>query len=140
LAVPVFANSDQLHAVAQTLLTRVQEKEPEATAAISSSHLIIRLRTDAPSAEFTLNGRKRPVQITYGPSRQRPTLDIELAADTLHRILLGRLSLKKALANGDLLVHGPVWKVAALADLFYSGRKVYPQVLQDHGLLAEEVQ
>jgi hypothetical protein len=109
-------------------------------AGISSSHLIIRLKTDAPSAEFTLNGRKRPVQVTYGLSRQRPTLDIELAADTLHCILLGRLSLKKALANGDLLVQGPAWKVMILADLFYRGREIYPQVLQDHGLLAEEVQ
>jgi len=137
---PFFADSDQLYAVSRTLLTRGQEKEPEATAGISSSHLIIRLKTDAPSAEFTLNGRMRPVQITYGPSRQRPTLDIELAADTLHRILLGELSLKKALANGDLQVHGPVWKVTVLADLFYRGRELYPQVLEDHGLSTEKQQ
>ena len=69
---PFFADSEQLYAVSRTLLTRVQEKEPEATTGISSSHLIIRLKARAPSAEFTLNGRKRPVQITYGPSRQRP--------------------------------------------------------------------
>jgi hypothetical protein len=134
---PYFADSDQLYAIAGTLLTRVQEKEPQTTAQISNSHLVIRLKTDAPTAEFTLNGRKRPVEITNGPSRQRPTLDIVLSADTLHRVLLGELSLKRGLAKGELHVHGPVRKVRVLADLFYRGRELYPQVLEDHGLSIE---
>lgn len=131
---PFFADSDQLYAVAGTLLTRVQEEEPEATAGISNSRLVIRLETSEPATEFTLNGRQRPVEITCGPSRLRPTLDIELAADTLHRILLGEQSMKKALANGLLKVQGPVWRVTALADLFHRGQVVYPEVLQEQGL------
>jgi putative sterol carrier protein len=135
---PFFADSDQLYAVAGTLLTRVQEEEPEATAGISNSRLVIRLETSEPTTEFTLNGRQRPVEITYGPSRLRPTLDIELAADTLHRILSGEQSMKRALANGLLKVQGPVWRVTALADLFHWGQTVYPEVLREQGLSSNQ--
>ena len=44
------------------------------------------------------------------------------------------LSLKKAMGNGLLKVRGPVWKVTVLADVFYRGRAIYPQILKDQGL------
>lgn len=131
---PFFADDEQLYAVAETLFTRLQEEDPGATDSVLASHLVIRLRTSKPAAEFTLNGRRRPVQISYGPSHPRPTLDIKLAADTLHRILMDELSLKKALANGQLEVHGPVWKATVLADVFHGGQAIYPQVLEEQGL------
>jgi hypothetical protein len=129
-----FADSEQLYACAKALFTQIQEEDPGASDAILASHLVIRLRCTQPDAEFTLNGRQRPVNITYGPARTRPTMDIELAADTLHNILLGKLSLKKAMANGLLKVRGPVWKVTVLADLFYRGQEIYPGILEDQGL------
>jgi hypothetical protein len=130
---PFFEDSDQLYAVARDLLTRVQEEIPSASDNIARSHLVIRLATTEPTAEFTLNGRKRPVEITYGPTRLRPSLDLSLQADTLHGILLDELSLKRALANGLIKAQGPVLKLAALADLFRAGRQIYPQVLRDQG-------
>ena len=99
---------------------------------------MIRLRTTDPEVEITINGRKKPVQITYGPSYPRPTLDIELAADTLHRVLLGEQSLKKALAGGLLKVHGPVWKTSHLGGLLKQGRQIYPQVLEEQGLALQQ--
>ena len=50
--------------------------------------------------------------------------------------MLGEESLKAALANGALKVHGPVWAVTGLADLFSQAREFYPQVLRDEGLIA----
>lgn len=135
---PFFADSEQLYACTRALFSRIQEQDPGAADAILASHLVIRLRCTRPEAEITINGRKRPVQTTYGPSRLRPTLDIELAADTLHRIMLGEQSMKKALANGQLKVRGPVWKATALADLFYRGQAIYPQVLREQGLVPAE--
>jgi hypothetical protein len=134
---PFFADSDQLYAVARDLLTRVQNEIPSASDSISNSHLVIRLQTTEPVTEFTLNGRKRPVETTYGPTRLRPTLDIELTADTLHRILLDGLSLSKAVASGQVKARGPVLKLAALADLLHGGKSVYPQVLRDQELLPD---
>lgn len=131
---PFFSDADQLYATAQGLFTRLQEVDPGAADTVLASRLVARLRTANPGAEITLNGRQRPVQFTYGPSRVRPTLDMELPADTLHDILLGDLSLKKALANGKLKVRGQVWKALDLADLFYRARVVYPEVLSEQGL------
>jgi hypothetical protein len=129
-----FTDSGQLYACAKALFTQIEEEDPGASDAILASHLVIRLHCTEPDAEFTLNGRRRPVQFTYGPAKVRPTMDIELAADTLHRILLNELSLKKAMGNGLLKVRGPVWKVTVLADVFYRGRAIYPQILEDQGL------
>jgi len=132
-----YTDSDQLCTCMGMLFTHIGERDPGAADAILASHLVIRLRCTDPGAEITINGRQRPVQTTFGPSRLRPTLDIELAADTLHHILLGGLSLTKALADGRLKVNGPVWKTMALADLFHRGQVLYPQVLREHRLLLD---
>lgn len=133
---PFFKDSDQLYAVAKDLLTRVQNEIPSASDSVSRSRQVIRLSTRNPSAEFTLNGRKRPVDVLYGPNHLRPTLDLDLEADTLHQILLGELGLSKALASGKIIARGPVLKLAALGDLFRGGQEIYPQVLGDQRVLA----
>ena len=130
----VFRDSEQFYSCIQTFLTAIQEHDPGAADAILASHMIMRLRTSNPEGEIALNGRKRPLQVSYGPAGLRPTLDIEMTADTLHAILLNELSLKKALANGQLKVRGPIWKAQALADLFYQGRDIYPQILREQCL------
>jgi hypothetical protein len=134
---PFFADSNQFYTCTRMLFDRIREEEPGAADAILTSRLVIRLCCTGPDAEFTINGRQRPLETTFGPSRLRPTLDIELAADTLHGIMLGELSLKRALADGRLKVRGLVWKTPALAELFYQGQGLYPGVLQDQGLLPD---
>jgi hypothetical protein len=128
----VFADTDQFYTITRALFARIAENDPGAADAILASRLVIRVRCTDPDAEFTLDGRQRPLQTIFGPAKQRPTLDIELNAGTLHRIMLGELSLKTALANGKLAVRGPVWKAMALADLFRHSQVLYPQVLKEH--------
>ncbi len=135
-----FEDSQQLYACARALLGRVQDQHPDAADAILASRLVIRLSTTDPDVEITINGRRRPVQISYGPVKLRPTLDIQMEADTLHRILLGEQSLKKAFAGGLLKVRGPVWKTADLAPLFAHGRQIYPQVLVEQGVASESTE
>lgn len=129
-----FADSDQLYACARALFSRLQADAPTAVQGVQTSRLLIHLRCSDPSAEITLNGRQRPVQISYGPIRLRPDLTVDLKADTLHGILADELSLKKALANGQLKVQGPIWKATVLGDLFTQGRVFYPQILREQGL------
>ncbi len=131
-----YADADQFYTCTQELFARIEDQEPYAADAILASRLVIRLRCTEPDAELTINGRQRPVQTMFGPSGLRPTLDIELPADTLHRIMLGEISIKKALANGRLKVLGPVWKATDLADLFQRGQALYREVLHEQGLLA----
>jgi hypothetical protein len=129
----VYVDSEQLYTYVEALFALIAEKNPGAADAVLASRLVIRLRCTEPDAEITLNGRRRPLETTFGPTPLRPTLDIELAADTLHAIMLDELGIKKALAGGLLEVRGPVWKAKALADLFHQGQELYLQVLQERG-------
>lgn len=131
----VFADSEQFYTATKALFARLAEQDPGAADAILASHLVIRVRSSDPEAEININGRKRPLQTTFGPSPTRPTLEIELAGDTLHQIMLGEQSMKKALADGRLKVRGPAWKAMALADLFRRGQTLYPEVLREQGLV-----
>jgi hypothetical protein len=129
----VYTDARQLYNYVQALFALIEEKEPGAADAVLASHLVIRLRCTDPDAEITINGRRRPLETNFGPTNLRPTLDIKLAPNTLHAIMLGDLRLKQALADGLLEVRGPVWKAKALADLFQQAQDLYRQVLEEQG-------
>lgn len=130
----VYASGDQLYDCLRELFARIEAADSRAADSLLKARLHIRFRLTEPAAEITIDARQRPLQIAYGPAAGQAELDVALAADTLHRILLGELSLAKALGSKLLKPTGPVWKTAALADLFASARSIYPQVLQDDGL------
>lgn len=131
---PFYNDSDTLYTCLRLLFARIEDADPGASDAVAASRLVVRLNCSLPAGEVTFDGRRRPLSVVFGPTPLRPTLDIELAADTLHRILLGEQSLTKALGSGLLSVRGPVWKAMALADLFRRGQALYPQVLREQGL------
>jgi len=133
----VYGSAEQLYGCLRELFARIEAAEPRAADSLLRSRLHIRFRLTEPAAEITIDARRRPLQIVYGAAAGKPELDVALAADTLHRILLGELSLAKALGGKLLKAAGPVWKTAALADLFASARSIYPQVLQDDGLTGD---
>jgi hypothetical protein len=129
-----FANTEQLYQCAEALFEQIQQQEPRAADKLIGSRLVIYFRCTEPAGEITINARQRPLQTSFGPSKVRPDLEIELMGDTLHQILLGKLSLAKAVGGRLLKVKGPVWKTAALADLFERGQSLYPQILKEKGL------
>ncbi len=127
---PFYADTEGLYTHLRALFACIAANHPRASDAIAAARLVIRLRTTAPTGEIIINGRQKPVQTTFGPNAAPPDLDIQLAADTLHRILLGELSLAKALGAGQLKVHGPIWRTMALGELFTVGQRCYPGILQ----------
>ena len=129
----IYNNAEQLYTYVEALFALIAEENPGAADAVVASRLVIRLRCTGPDAEMTINGRQRPLETTFGPSPLRPTLDIKLAPNTLHRIMLGELELKKAIADRLVEVRGPVWKAKALADLFQQAQELYLQVLSEMG-------
>ena len=74
------------------------------------------------------------LNVLYGPNDVRPTIEIGLAADTLHCLLLGSIRLGKAVGSDLLDMKGPVWKTLALADIFRNAQQFYPAVLEAHHL------
>lgn len=128
---PVYKSSEQLSEKLQTLFDRIGSQDPQAGEAVVKSRLLIRLRTTNPTVEILVNGRTNPVRITYGETKLNPDLDIELAADVLHKILMDELSLKKAFTGGKLKVRGPVMKSFVLEGIFRQGQEYYPQIFEE---------
>lgn len=124
----------QLHQVFQRLFAQMRAGDPQAALRLERSRLLIRLKCTDPTTDIWINGRRRPLTIQFGHSRLHADLEVALTADTLHQIMLGALSLKQALASGQLEVRGAIWKAQALADLFRQSQAIYPHILRDEGL------
>ncbi len=128
---PVFASTDQVYAVAEELFARMQQRHPETIQPLQKSRLIVKLTTSDPAGEILVNARYNPIRTAVGPTTVQPELEIIVGADDLHRILLGKLGLFKAVTSGSVRVRGAVFKTAALGPLFQRGQDVYPGILRD---------
>jgi putative sterol carrier protein len=132
--VAFFSDTEQFYACTRAVFVRMAEQDPRAGATVSETGMILRLTVTNPPAQITLDGRRNPVQTAFGESPLSPGLELTMAADTLHRILLGQLTGISALGAGLLKVRGPVWRVLALSDLIHHMQDVYPEVLREQGL------
>jgi hypothetical protein len=127
-----YQDTEHLYDTLQQLFAQLEQYNPTAAADFSRSRLIVRLNTTDPEGVVVLNGRTTPITTLFGEeARLRPDLDITLGADALHRILLGELSLTKALGQRALQVKGPIFKATALANLFRQSQAIYPQLWND---------
>lgn len=129
----VFQSDEQLKEILRRLFDRVGA-DPLAAKTLVKSKLIIRIRTTRPIAAVTINGRKDPPELLYTENNLRPDLDIEVGAETLHKILLKELRLRNAIATRALNVKGPVWKSFILEEIFHSAQSLYPDVVKEMGL------
>ena len=131
---PIYDNAQQLYACVGDLFDEVQRSHPGASDAIGRAGMNYRLRTVKPAGTILIAGRRKPPAVHFDPAGSQVDIDIQLSADTLHQILLGDLSVTKALGQRRLVVKGPVFKALSLTDLFRHGRTIYPQVLRAHGI------
>ncbi|WP_420629996.1 SCP2 sterol-binding domain-containing protein [Candidatus Leptofilum sp.] len=124
-----YQNETQLYEYLQDLFTQVKADLPQATESLLKAKLFIRFNVSGPEATFLIDARKRPLQIEYGRANtHKPDLDVDVTGEALHQILLGELSLTKAVGSKKVKPKGPVWKVMTLADLFYYAQKIYPDL------------
>ncbi|MCP4427668.1 MAG: SCP2 sterol-binding domain-containing protein [Chloroflexi bacterium] len=129
-----YTDADQFYDNLQALFARIEAGNSGATEALLQSKLRFRFCCSEPDAVLVVDARKRPLQIQYGHANTvKPDLDITLSADTLHQILLGELSLTKAMGSKQLKPTGPIWKTMVLADLFRQAKTIYPEILQEQG-------
>lgn len=130
----IYQSDSQLYSCFQALFGIIERHDPQASNALLKASLSITFVCTAPKAAITINARKAPVQLLYGPPRLNPTIEVGLAADTLHCLLLGEIRLSKAIGAELVSLKGPVWKTMSLADLFHHAQQFYPGVLEAHGL------
>jgi hypothetical protein len=131
----IYRDSDQLYACAEAFFNRLRQTYPQAEDAVSKAKALIQVSCTDPNVEFLINGRRNPVEIVYGSNKIRPEVEVEMSSDTLHNILLGRLSLPKAVTTRQMKVKGPVWKTFSLAELFERGQDIYPDILREQEVL-----
>lgn len=131
----IYQSSDQLYRCAEAFFSRLRVTYPQAEAAVKKARLIIQVSCTDPEVEFLINGRRDPVEITLGSSRIRPEVAVEMTSDTLHKILLGELSLPAAAMTRQMKIKGPVWKTFPLAELFERGQEVYPDILREQEVI-----
>lgn len=132
---PFYTDAERFYASFRALFSCIETSYPKVHDAIRSARLVIRFRLSEPAAEIHINGLQHPVRAAFGPYDSRPNLEIELAADTLHRILLGELSATKAMGSGQMKVRGSLLKAMALGELFATGQRCYPDILKEQGLV-----
>ncbi|HSH01678.1 MAG TPA: SCP2 sterol-binding domain-containing protein [Anaerolineae bacterium] len=131
---PIFTDEAQLYEALDDLFTQLREQYPPSVNKLLRSRLLIVFQCSGPTASVVIDARQRPLDIRFGTNATRPTLDIQLSTDTLHAIMLGQTSLKKALGQRQVVVKGPILKTMALSDLFSQIQQVYPQIAREHGL------
>ena len=125
-----YQDEAQLYGYLRELFDRVETDLPQAADSLLKAKLCIRFNVSEPDATLMINAKERPLQIEYGRANtHKPDLDVDVTGEALHQILLGNLSLTKAVGSKQLKPKGPIWKVMTLADLFYHAQKIYPDVL-----------
>ena len=113
---------------------------PGASDNFVKNRMLVSLYLDHPKVFIGLDGRQKPVGISFSPDGVKPDLAIRLDADLLHNILLGAVRLRDAYFGGQIKTKGSIFKAMKLADLFRQAEKLYPVVLKERGLMPEDDQ
>ncbi len=129
----IFQSDQQLYTVLQDVFAQATD-DPARVASFTRSNLVIRMRTENPTAEVLLDGRQPPLEVFYGPTPGKANLEITLEADLLHRIWTGAQSGSEAFFSGRIKTKGNLLKAMQLLDLFQEVEQVYSAVAVEHGL------
>ena len=122
-----------LHALFQRL-----NDTPQAVDEFTKNRMVVSINLKNPTLYLGLDGRSKPVRISFESDGVKPNLAIYMDADLLHDIWLGRVRLRDAFFDGRIKTKGSIFKAMKLADLFRQTEKLYPVVLKERGLLPED--
>lgn len=131
---PFYKDATQFETCAQALFDHMRAEKSPALEKLVQSHLVIRFCYTDPAGQLVIDATRPTIPVTFGKSTLTPTLDFVLPTDYLHQILLGHLTVTKALGSGKVTFKGSTFKAIALAPLFYHSQTIYPEILRRHGL------
>ncbi len=110
------------------------KSEPEKLESITSSNLVLRINTHTPKAEILVDGRQPPLEVFFGERPGAANIEIEIAADLLHNMWLGKVSTRESFFSGKIKTRGNMLKMMRLTELFYECEKAYPAIVAKYGL------
>ena len=129
----IFSDEQHFYTVMRDVFDAVAA-EPERIASLTRSNLVIRIRTTGPAAEVLIDGRQPPLEVFFGERPGAANVEVQLAADLLHSIWLGKESTSSSFFNGKIKTRGNMLKMMKLTELFYDCERVYPAIVQKHKL------
>lgn len=130
---PIYQDEEQLLNIMKSLFEHMRYQTPNPVDTLIGNRTILRIQTSNPNTSILIDARNSPVRILYDNSiNLKPELDIQITGVVLHQILMGQLSITKALGTGQLKFLGPVWKTFPLAKIFEQGQLLYPELYQQH--------
>ena len=131
---PVYTDAESLYDVMGALFQRLMAR-PTTQTALASSPMIVRLQVSDPQATLTIDTKTSPPGFVLGPGEGPVDIQLQLSADTLHRIWMDEVRLRDAFMAGDVQVTGDVFKALHLSDLFRQAEFLYPQIMREKGHL-----
>lgn len=123
----VYKSADSLQTTLHALYKDVQRTKPELNKAMRN--MVIHVSLSHPKLDLYIDGTQMPYGLVFGEFEKRPQLYVELSADSLHKIFLGQLSLRKAMSAKLLHVRGNLLKIGKLVPLFLQAQKLYPIII-----------
>jgi hypothetical protein len=125
----VYADAEQFEAVFTTLFEEIAGSRELDD--LVRRRMVVSFHVRDPDVEMWVDGSSAPATMTFGPSTLRPTLALDLTADSLHELLLGTLPLGKAMSSGRLGVKGSKLKAIRLQGLFHAFQSAYPALAEE---------
>jgi putative sterol carrier protein len=129
----VFADRGQFERLFARLFADLAA-EPTRIESLVESGMVICFDVRDPDVEMWIDGRRSPVQTSFGPSELRATLTAGLRGDDLHALLLGTLPLGKALRRRKLRVKGSKLKAMKLEQVLHACQAGYPALAEEFGV------
>ena len=72
----IYASDTQLYNCFERLFAVIENHDPQAANALLKASLAIRFDCVAPRASITIDARRAPVNVLYGPNDVRPTIQL----------------------------------------------------------------
>jgi putative sterol carrier protein len=127
----VYDSSADFEALFARLFADIEESDPSGMDPLTKKRMIIRFQVSEPDADMWVDGRTKPVNVTFGTLDAKATLTAVLTGDTLHELLLGTLPLGKAVSGKRLKVKGSMFKARRLESLLHACQAAYPSLAEE---------
>lgn len=127
----VYASADQAKAVYIRLFEQVANEYSSSMETFKKSKMVVKFQMKDPQLDMWVDGRTDPVATGFGKQDLKPDLTLKMSGNTLHEILLGTMSLTRAMTFRKLKVGGSMFQAMKLEDLFHSYQANYPQIARE---------
>lgn len=131
---PVYPDAASFYDVMEALFEQLMARS-ETLTMLANSPMVVCLQVSEPEAILTLDSRASPPGYIFGSTAEPVDIQLQMTADTLHRIWMDDVRLLTAFMAGEVQVTGDVFKAMHLTGLFRQVEVLYPKVLREKGYL-----